>query len=227
LIKKSEQLFNKEWIISQQYAILEDLILGRNKLTTSQNCTNYSLIHNKTKFVESYKQFGHNDYYVCEFLKALREKTKSVARLVIRSEKYTTSMQHVNGVQLIPGVDNQYFSPQKLIKIIFHSLYGNCILIQDEYYCLQLMRHLMEMQFSSGLNLEQQDMVDLRRLIRRQSCSFNILFKLYMTFSHSSQLFLTASLYEAISKMLNDEWYLDVDPEKALARFSNEDIIAK
>jgi hypothetical protein len=170
---------------------------------------------------------------VSEFLKALREKTRYVARLLVRSERYTSSQQHhVNGLQLLPGVDNQHFSTQKLIKIVFHSLYGNCILMQDEYFCLQLMKHLMEMQFSgaggSPSSSEQQpDVNDLRRLIRRPSCSFNILFKLYMTFSHSSQLFLTAALYEPISKMLNDEWYLDIDPDKALARFSNDDIMKK
>ena len=144
--------------------------------------------------------------------------------MIVKSEKYN-SIQ-VNCTQFIPGVDNQHFSTQKLIKIVFHSLYGNCILIQDEYYCLQLMKHLIEIQFGSD-ELNANVNVDLRRLIQRPSCSFNILFKLYMTFSHSSQLFLTASLYEPITKILNDEWYLDIDPSKALARFSNEDIINK
>jgi hypothetical protein len=221
LNKKSEQLFNKEWIISYQYALLEDLILGRNnKFSLAQNCTKYALIDSKTQFIESYKQFGHNDYYVCEFLKSVRENTKNLAKSLIKSEKITSIGQQ----QFINGVDNQHFSTNKLLKIVFHCLYGNCVLIQDEFYCLQLMKNLMEIQFrTEDLNAQ----LDLRRLIRRQSCSFNILFKLYMTFSHSSQLFLTAALYEPITKILNDEWYLDIDPDKALARFSQDDILNK
>lgn len=210
--------------------------MGRSKSTMSQTCARYALSPARTQFIESHKQFGHHDYYVAEFLKALRERPSHLAKLIVRSEKYTSTSTSLSSMlasslgpgQLLPGVDNQYFSTQRLVKAAFHSLYGNCLLIQDECLCLQLMKHLLEHQFGMADGPDQTSTnVDLRRLIRRQSCSFNIMFKLYMTFSHSSQLFLTAALYEPIAKMLNDEWYLDIEPDKALARFSNEDIIAK
>lgn len=229
LVKKSEKLFNKQWLIARQHCILDDLIFGRNKATPNQVCTKFSSITNKHQFIESYKILGHNDYYVGEFLKALREKPQYLAQLIVKSEKYI-SMTSLNGIEC------QYYSAQHLIPIVFQSLYGNCILIQDEYYCLQLLKHLIEIQFSQSsettanlfLNNEGfNPSIDLRRLIRKQSCSFNILFKLYTSFSYSAQLYLITALYEPISQILTDEWFLDIDPDKALARFSNEELINK
>jgi hypothetical protein len=199
-VKKSEQLFNKQWQIGKQHVLLDDLILGRNKvnLTTNQYCTRFSWLESKSQFVESYKLLGHNDYYVAEFLRTLREKPKYVASLMVRAEASAASLP-------------AFSSAPAIIAILFQSLYGNCVLVQDEFYCLQLLNHFVELQFSwnsvdngddakattnsatttASLN---QSCLDLRRLIRKQSCSFNVLFKLYTSFSHSTQLFLTAAL---------------------------------
>ena len=251
MLKKSEQLFNKQWLVARQHLILEDLILGRNKYTTTQCCTKYSVLTNKTQFIESYKVFGHNDYYVGEFLKALRDKPLYLANLIIKSEKNSASF---SSAQLIQGVDNQFFTPQQLIPIVFRSLYGNVVLKKDEVICMQLLKYLMEIQFGGGLSstslavsnastndqlktsqsltnitnlieMNAANNVDLRRLIRKQSCSFNILFKLFTSFAYSAQLFLTAALYEPINQILTGEWFLDVDSDKALARFTTEEII--
>ena len=221
LLKKSEQLFHKQWVVTKQHLILDDLILGRNKFTTSQCCTKFALLANKTQFVESHKVLGYNDYQVAEFLKALREKPAFLAPLLIRSEKYATPAA-MN--QLLSGLaDNQLFSTQQLVPIVFQSLYGNCILIQDEILCLQLLKHVMDLQFAQGGAESTSPSVDLRRLIRKQSCSFNVLFKFYISFSFSAQLFLTAALYDPISQMLTQEWYLDIDPDKALGRFTSDE----
>jgi len=127
--------------------------------------------------------------------------------------------------QLVSGIENQtFFSNQILIPIVFQSVYGNCVLNEDEIMCLQLLKNLIEMQFSSINELTN---IDLRRLIRKPSCSFNILFRFYTSFAFSNQLFLYTSLHEPITQVLTDEWYLDVDPEKALGRFSNEELISR
>ena len=216
--------------------------MGRNKFTITQCCSKYALLTNKTQFIESYKVFGHNDYYVGEFLKALREKTAYLGNLIIKSEKYNSSSSSTS--QLIAGVDNQFFTPQQLIPIVFRSLYGNVILKRDELICMDLLKYLLEMQFGGGSGEQvirtsqsspnlidfnssissNNNNIDLRRLIRKQSCSFNILFKLFTSFSYSAQLFLTAALYEPITQILTGEWFLDTDPEKALARFTTEEI---
>jgi hypothetical protein len=213
-------LLNKQWIVARQHQQLDDLILGRHKYTVPQCCTKFSLLANKTTFIESHKVLSHNDYLVAEFVKALREKPKYMAYLLVKSEKLLSSTS-----QFIPGVENQLFSTQQIIPVLFQSLYGNCIFAQDELLCLQLLKHLIEMQFtqdSSDLNF-----IDLRRLIRKQSCSFNVLFKFYTAFSFSAKLFLTAALYEPITQILTDEWYLDVDADKAMGRFSADELTSR
>ena len=239
-MKKSETLFQQQWSIGHQHLLLEDLICGRsNKIsTTKQICSQFSLFNEPLEFTESHKVFGHNDYHVGEFLKALRQHPKYLAYLLVRSEKCCTQMA---SPQLISGVDNQtFFSNQQLLPIVFQSIYGNCILYQDEKYCLQLLKYLIEMQFSSGsasslINFNEASSnvgsnefytnIDLRKLIRKQSCSFNIIFSFYTSFVFSAQLFLHTSLHEPITQILGDEWYLDVDPDKALGRFTQEEII--
>lgn len=224
-MKKSDQLFNKQWLIGKQHLLLEDLILGRTppgggagggggggggvRQMTNLYCTRFSSFESRVQFIESYKLLGHNDYYVAEFLKALREKPRHLASLIVRGERMST-------------LGEAAFSCAHLIAIVFQSLYGNCVLVQDEFYCLQLLNNLIELQFSSSnsgpeptnelvnnvaANLvstsppppptpptSASNSLDLRRLIRKQSCSFNVLFKLYTSFSHSTQLFLTAAL---------------------------------
>lgn len=177
---------------------------------------------NNHQFIESYKILGHHDYYVSEFLKSLREKPHYLVNLILIAEKINSGF-FLNTVDFIRGIENQIFSPQNLIQIIFQSLYANCVLVQDESLCLQLLKNLLKNQFCS----EEVQNIDLRKLIRKQSCSFNILFKMYTSFSHSAQLFLITALHDPINQILTDEWFLDVDPDKAMARFSIEEKINK
>ena len=168
-----------------------------------------------------------------------------MGNLIIKSEKYNFASSST--AQLINGVENQFFTPQQLIPIIFRSLYGNVILKKDELICMELLKYLLEIQFGGGVAstsngsnggsesikssqsnsslIDLNNSIDLRRLIRKQSCSFNILFKLFTSFAYSAQLFLTAALYEPINQILTGEWFLDIDPDKALARFTTDEII--
>jgi hypothetical protein len=223
-LKKSENLFQKQWIVARQHLILDDLILGRNRFTTtSQSCTKFSLLANKSRFVEAHKVLSHNDYQVCEFFKALRNNPEFVAELVVKGERNASSLLVLNNENLSTSSQQkqQLLSTQQIIPVLFQSLYGNCVLQQDEFYCLQLLRYLMDIQFRND------DTNDLRRLIRKQSCSFNILFKFYTSFVFSTQLFLTAALYEPISNVLTQEWFLDIDAEKALTRFSPDELLQR
>ena len=246
MVKKSEQLFQKQWSIGRQHLVLDDLVFGRNsQLSSNQVCLKFSVLDNQIQFTESHKLLGHNDYHVCEFFKQLRENPRHVANLLVKSEKST----QMASAQLIRGVENHlFFSNRVLVPILFQSVYGNCVLSQDEVYCLQVLKSLIEIQFSNSGEIQDQSSgannqiffnsnasqqphdfysnnIDLRKLIRKPSCSFNILFRFYTSFSFSTQLFLHTSLHEAITHVLNDEWYLDVDPEKALGRFTQEEII--
>ena len=214
-MEKAEKVFRKTWIISYQHILLEDLNFGRAvntnnlavlKQTLNQYCAKYTNLNKKPNFIESYKLLSYNDYKISEFLKQLKDNPKYLATFLVKCEK-----------QSIFSSNNQSNNVQYLIPIIFSSLYANCLLANDEMLVLQLIKQLIEMQFMDST-------VDLRRLIRKQSCSFNIVFKYYTEFVFSTRLFLTAALHEPILKLLmEDEWYYDIDPDKTLVRFSADE----
>uniref|UniRef100_A0A8B9HQD9 GTPase activating protein and VPS9 domains 1 n=1 Tax=Astyanax mexicanus TaxID=7994 RepID=A0A8B9HQD9_ASTMX len=60
-----------------------------------------------------------------------------------------------------------------------------------------------------------------RRLLRRGTCAFSILFKLFSEGLYSAKLFLTATLHEPIMQLLvEDEDHLETDPAKLTERFT-------
>jgi len=61
---------------------------------------------------------------------------------------------------------------------------------------------------------------DPHRLLRRGSCAFSTIFKLFNEGTFAARLFLTAALYQPVMQLLmEDEWFYDIDPERALHRF--------
>lgn len=61
---------------------------------------------------------------------------------------------------------------------------------------------------------------DPRRLLRRGSCAFSTIFKLFNEGTFVARLFLTAALYQPVMQLLvEDEWFYDIDPERTLHRF--------
>uniref|UniRef100_A0A2K5LDR3 GTPase activating protein and VPS9 domains 1 n=1 Tax=Cercocebus atys TaxID=9531 RepID=A0A2K5LDR3_CERAT len=84
---------------------------------------------------------------------------------------------------------------------------------EDESYLLQVLRYLIEFELKESDNP--------RRLLRRGTCAFSILFKLFSEGLFSAKLFLTATLHEPIMQLLvEDEDHLETDPNKLIERFS-------
>lgn len=233
MLKKSEQLFQKQWIIGRQQMLIDDLVFGRTPLIASHQksthttqsklvSTKYSQLNTNVQFVESHKIFSHNDYYISECFKQLRDNPTSLASYLAKNEHKLNQF----------NLDASLVTNQQIIPILFQSLYGNCVLVQDELFCLQLLKTLIELQFTqrSSATLKLNDLftnnIDLRKLIRKKTCSFNQLFKLYTSFAHSTQLFLSTALREPITQILTDEWYLDIDADKALGRFGHDELVA-
>uniref|UniRef100_A0A8C2IWA3 GTPase activating protein and VPS9 domains 1 n=1 Tax=Cyprinus carpio TaxID=7962 RepID=A0A8C2IWA3_CYPCA len=84
---------------------------------------------------------------------------------------------------------------------------------EDECYLLQVLRYLVEFELKESDNP--------RRLLRRGTCAFSILFKLFSEGLYSAKLFLTATLHEPIMQLLvEDEDHLETDPAKLIERFT-------
>lgn len=77
----------------------------------------------------------------------------------------------------------------------------------------QVLRYLIEFELKESDNP--------RRLLRRGTCAFSILFKLFSEGLYSAKLFLTATLHEPIMQLLvEDEDHLETDPSKVTERLT-------
>ncbi|MEJ1275068.1 GTPase activating protein and VPS9 domains 1 [Cricetulus griseus] len=158
-------------------------------------CCQHAKILEDTQFVDGYKQLGFQETAYGEFLSRLRENPRLIASSLVAGEKLNQE------------------STQSAIYTVFTSLYGNCIMQEDESYLLQVLRYLIEFELKESDNP--------RRLLRRGTCAFSILFKLFSEGLFSAKLFLTATLHEPIMQLLvEDEDHLETDPNKLTERFS-------
>lgn len=148
----------------------------------------------ESHFVDSYKVFSYHDSKYGDLLRFLYENPHLVANIIYVAEK------------------NGGLNVQRMIGLFVTSIYGNCIFLEDEKVVLQLLKTLLVCQLADSENP--------LRLIRRQNLSFSLVYKHLCETLFSARLFLTAALYEPIMRLLmEDEWFFDIDPDKALVRF--------
>ncbi|KAG8554306.1 hypothetical protein GDO81_003754 [Engystomops pustulosus] len=194
VLKTAEKLYRTSWISKQQRINLDRLILTSAEASPAECCQHAKLLED-TQFVDGYKQLGFQETAYGEFLNRLRENPRLIASCLVAGEKL-----------------NQENAPS-VIHTVFTSLYGNCIMQEDESYLLQVLRYLIEFELKESDNP--------RRLLRKGTCAFSIIFKLFSEGLFSAKLFLTATLHEPIMQLLvEDEDHLEIDPSKLTERFS-------
>ncbi|XP_010147576.1 PREDICTED: GTPase-activating protein and VPS9 domain-containing protein 1 isoform X1 [Eurypyga helias] len=194
VLKTAEKLYRTAWISKQQRINLDRLIITSAEASPAECCQHAKILED-TQFVDGYKQLGFQEAAYGEFLNRLRENPRLIASCLVAGEKLNQ--------------DNT----QGVIHTVFTSIYGNCIMQEDESYLLQVLRYLIEFELKESDNP--------RRLLRRGTCAFSILFKLFSEGLFSAKLFLTATLHEPIMQLLvEDEDHLETDPNKLIERFS-------
>ncbi|XP_072286813.1 GTPase-activating protein and VPS9 domain-containing protein 1 isoform X3 [Pyxicephalus adspersus] len=194
VLKTAEKLYRTSWISKQQRINLDRLILTSAEASPAECCQHAKLLED-TQFVDGYKHLGFQETAYGEFLNHLRENPRLVASCLVAGEKLNQE------------------NAQCVIHTVFTSLYGNCIMQEDESYLLQVLRYLIE------FGLKESD--NPRRLLRKGTCAFSIIFKLFSEGLFSAKLFLTATLHEPIMQLLvEDEDHLETDPGKLIERFS-------
>ncbi|KAK2120318.1 GTPase-activating protein and VPS9 domain-containing protein 1 [Saguinus oedipus] len=197
VLKTAEKLYRTAWIAKQQRINLDRLIItsSSDAEASPAECCQHAKILEDTQFVDGYKQLGFQETAYGEFLSRLRENPRLIASSLVAGEKLNQE------------------NTQSVIYTVFTSLYGNCIMQEDESYLLQVLRYLIEFELKESDNP--------RRLLRRGTCAFSILFKLFSEGLFSAKLFLTATLHEPIMQLLvEDEDHLETDPNKLIERFS-------
>ncbi|XP_064420385.1 GTPase-activating protein and VPS9 domain-containing protein 1 isoform X2 [Latimeria chalumnae] len=194
VLKTAEKLYHTAWIAKQQRINLDRLILTSAEASPAECCEHAKDLED-TQFVDGYKQLGFQEAVFGEFLNKLRENPRLVASCLVAGEKLNQE------------------NTQSVIHTVFTSVYGNCIMQEDESYLLQVLRYLIEFELKESDNP--------KRLLRRGTCTFSILFKLFSEGLYSAKLFLTATLHEPIMQLLvEDEDHLETDPNKLIERFS-------
>ncbi|XP_018085072.1 GTPase-activating protein and VPS9 domain-containing protein 1-like isoform X10 [Xenopus laevis] len=194
VLKTAERLYRTSWIAKQQRINLDRLILTSAEASPAECCQHAKVLED-TQFVDGYKQLGFQETAYGEFLNHLRENPRLIASCLVAAEKLNQE------------------NAQSVIHTVFTSLYGNCIMQEDESYLLQVLRYLIEFELKENDNP--------RRLLRKGTCAFSIIFKLFSEGLFSPKLFLTATLHEPIMQLLvEDEDHLETDPAKLIDRFS-------
>ncbi|XP_033725234.1 GTPase-activating protein and VPS9 domain-containing protein 1-like isoform X1 [Pecten maximus] len=189
----AEELYHESWVTREQKACLDSLIFSPQNLAPKECCRRANLLQ-WTNFVDSYKHLSYHDSKYGEFLKFLRENSTLLAHCIETGEKSS----------------NEY--TQKVVPLLVSSVCGNCLLLEDEQIALQMMTTLAELQLATN--------DDPRRLLRKGSCAFSVMYKLVLDSLFSTKLFLTAALHDPVMRLLmEDEWFYDIDPQKALVRF--------
>uniref|UniRef100_A0A3Q0SQ30 GTPase-activating protein and VPS9 domain-containing protein 1 n=1 Tax=Amphilophus citrinellus TaxID=61819 RepID=A0A3Q0SQ30_AMPCI len=194
VLKTAERLYRAAWIAKQQRINLDRLILTSAEASPAECCQHAKMLED-TQFIDGYKTLGFQETIYGEFLARMRENPRLVASCLVAGERL--NQEHTQGV----------------IHTVFTSLYGNCIMQEDESYLLQVLRYLIEFELKESDNP--------RRLLRRGTCAFSILFKLFSEGLYSAKLFLTATLHEPIMQLLvEDEDHLETDPAKVTERLT-------
>ncbi|XP_036384720.1 GTPase-activating protein and VPS9 domain-containing protein 1-like [Megalops cyprinoides] len=194
VLKTAERLHRAAWIAKQQRINLDRLILTSAEASPAECCQHARALED-TQFVDGYKTLGFQESVYGEFLSRLRENPRLVASCLVGGQRL--NQEHAQGV----------------VHTVFTALYGNCIMPEDESYMLQVLRYLIEFELKESDNP--------RRLLRRGTCAFSVLFRLFSEGLYSAKLFLTATLHEPIMHLLvGDEDHLETDPAKLTERFT-------
>ncbi|XP_066994190.2 GTPase-activating protein and VPS9 domain-containing protein 1 isoform X2 [Anabrus simplex] len=199
----SSKLAQLAWVTAQQRDNLNRLIVARPDCSPAICCQKANTL-DSTVFVDGYKVLGFQECLAYgEFLQSLRTSPQLLASCL------------VTGDRLLP--------PERMTGVV-HSVYagllGSCLLPEDKLLTLRLLRHLTELQLVRSDNP--------RRLLKQKSCAFARLYNEFHEGLFSAKLFLTAALHKPIMQLLmEDEMFLDIDPDKATVRFPPDERLKK
>lgn len=189
----AEQLYHQSWISRQQKDVLDLLIRSSQTVTPAQCCTQTNQLESMS-FVDGYKHLSYHDSKYGELLKFLVENPTLLGQTLDAADRNN-----------VPNV-------QETVKVLMHSVFGNCVLQEDETSMLHVLKSLLDLQLAPCENP--------RTMLRRGSNAFSIAFKQLFDVVFSAKLFLTAALHDPVMRLLmEDEWFYDIDPGKALVRF--------
>lgn len=167
-----ERLYHLSWISRQQWKIVQRV------RASPEDCSQAVNRLDSANFVDASRHLGYLESKYWEFLKGLRENPALVASTLSYADKIN-------------------LDTSQLIRLLLNSLYGNCLLPQDESYVLQLMKHLIEQKITGNEQPEE--------FFKHKRNSFTSLFQILVESLFSAKLYLTAALHDPIMQVLSED----------------------
>ncbi|XP_014237256.1 receptor-mediated endocytosis protein 6 homolog isoform X1 [Trichogramma pretiosum] len=202
VLSLSSSLAQQAWITAQQRVNLNRLILSKPDCTPQSCCKRSNVLEN-SQFLNANKLLRYQSCIAYgEFLCLLRTSPKLVASCLVEGDKVVPEM-----------IEN-------VIQSIASGLYGSCLLPEDKILVLKLLRHMILLQVVPSDNP--------RRVLRHGTSAFSRFYSIFHESLFSAKLFLTAALNGPIIQLLmEDEVFLDIDPDKNPIRFSPSEKLKK
>jgi hypothetical protein len=167
---------------------------------TSQNYEHIKTITN-SEFVEAKTLLGFQSAVKIEnLLQILRTQPEQLARWLFMGEQVSdASIQYTN-----------------ILQTVVTGLYSSCIFPEDTNYMLKLLYELAKLQLTKSDNP--------RRMLKQGTCSFKNLYFIFHEVLPAAKFFLSAALELAILRLSSyRDFYLDIDPDKTLMRYKQNE----
>ncbi|CAK1548070.1 unnamed protein product [Leptosia nina] len=199
LEKSALELLQQSWICSQQRQNLSNLITSRCEVDSIGAVQRASQLEGTT-FIDVYKVLKYKEAQTLgELLGWLRD------------------TPHLMALCLLLGEDQM---PVSLPSSLVAGLYGSCRSAPDRTRLLAVIRSLIKYQLAPSN--------DPRKLFRTNKCALSSIYAVYRDGHSPARQFLVAALQGPVMAVLHeDEFFLDVDPDKAMERFSAADRLKK
>ncbi|XP_013144515.1 PREDICTED: GTPase-activating protein and VPS9 domain-containing protein 1 isoform X2 [Papilio polytes] len=197
--KTVQELLQAAWICSMQRQNLTNLISSRCEAESIAACQRASLLES-TVFIDAYKVLRYKEATALgELLGWLRD------------------TPHLVALSLMLGEDHM---PQSLPSFLIAGLYGSCRSTPDRTRLLAVIRSLIKHQMATSS--------DPRKLFRTSKCALASVCSTFRDGHAPARRFLAAALHAPVMAVLHeDEFFLDIDPDKAMERFSASDRLKK
>ncbi|XP_049886580.1 GTPase-activating protein and VPS9 domain-containing protein 1 [Pectinophora gossypiella] len=197
--KSALELLQTAWICSMQRQNLTNLITTRCEAESIVACQRASLLE-ATTFVDVYKVLKYKEATALgELLGWLRDSPHLVALSLMLGEEHM---------------------PATLPSALVAGLYGSCRSAADRTRLLAVIRLLIKHQMTPSS--------DPRKLFRTGRCALASLYAVFRDGHTPARQFLVAALQGPVMAVLHeDEFFLDIDPDKAMERFSPQDRLKK
>ncbi|KAJ3666079.1 hypothetical protein Zmor_001534 [Zophobas morio] len=193
--KKTEILLETTWITTKQR-----LHLLNQREFTSQNYEHIKAIVN-AEFVEAKTLLGFQSAVKIEnLLQILRSQPEQLARWLFLGEQTADEPDQFSSV----------------LQTIVTGLYASCIFPEDTNYMLKLLYELSKLQLIKSENP--------RRMLKQGICSFKNLYFIFTEVLRTAKFFLSAALELPVLRLSSyRDFYLDVDPDKTLIRYKQNE----